>query len=376
MTEDDLKIEDEKGGIIKAVKEEKDLTEDEEDENLEIDLDLVPFKEDQEGNIEIVVTGKTFETLYRLNQKYEKKYKNVQSELKKLNEKNKSINDSLEENIIDDSIESEDETKATNFKSFHQTFRLVLKYCSIYARCSPENKAQIVQSLQKEAFTVLMCGDDANDCSALKVADVGISLSTEEASIAAPFTSRTPDISCVIYVLKEGNCALVTSLQTFKYIILYSLIQFISVTYLLLIDSYLNNWQFMASDLFLITPLAFLIPLAPAYHKLTYHRPVSSLFSFSIIFSMIIQTIFVVGFQMLGEVLTSEIFPEDIFSHYRECIGDFDIFKPFPEGGVFEDDIREEEEDTGAEEEEDNGEKEEEGADEEEEEDEYIIRNV
>jgi len=357
MTDDDLKIEDEKGGMIKVVKEVKDLTEDEEDENLEIDLDLVPFKEDQEGDIEIAVTGKTFETLYRLNQKYEKNYKNSQSELKKLNEKNINMNNSLEENIINDSIQTENENKTTNFKSFHQAFRLVLKYCSIYARCSPENKAQIVQSLQKEEFTVLMCGDGANDCSALKVADVGISLSTEEASIAAPFTSRTPDISCVIYVLKEGKCALVTSFQTFKYIILYSLTQFISVTYLILVDSYLSDWQFMASDLFLITPLAFLIPLAPAYHKLTYHRPVSSLFSFSIIFSMALQTLFVAGFQILTGKLTSEFFPEDIFSHYRECVGDFDEFIPFPPGGIFEDDIKEdeEEEETGADEEEEGG---------------------
>ena len=368
MTEDDLKIEDEKGGMIKTVKEIKDLTEDEEDENLEIDLDLVPFKEDQEGDIEIAVTGKTFETLYRLNQKYEKNYKNSQSEIKKLNEQNNNISDSLEENIINGSLQNENENKTINFKSFHQAFRLVLKYCSIYARCSPENKAQIVQSLQKEEFTVLMCGDGANDCSALKVADVGISLSTEEASIAAPFTSRTPDISCVIYVLKEGKCALVTSLQTFKYIILYSLIQFISVTFLMLVDSYLSNWEFMASDLFLITPLAFLIPLAPAYHKLTYHKPVSSLFSFSIIFSMFLQTLFVVGFQLLAEELTSYFFPKDIFANYRECVGEFDHFEKFPENGIFEDDIMEEEEDTGAEEEEDTGAEEEEasGAEEEE----------
>ena len=345
ITEEDLKIEDESNAIVKTTKknEEKDLTEDEEDEILEIDLDTVPFKEDQDNNIEIAITGKTFETLYKLNQKYEKLYKNIkintlrtQSEF--INENIKGINESL---ITSNS--NEDLNKVNHFKIFHDTFRLILKYCSIYARCSPENKTQIVQSLQKESFTVLMCGDGANDCGALKVADVGISLSTEEASIAAPFTSRTPDISCVIDVLKEGKSALVTCIQTFKYIILYSLIQFISVTILMYCNSYLSSWQFMASDLFVITPLAFLIPLSPSYHKLTYHRPVSSLFSFPILFSMFLQTLAVIGFQVLGIELTSFFFPIELFSNYRNCIGVFNEFQEFPEGGIFEDDIAEEE---------------------------------
>jgi P-type E1-E2 ATPase len=56
-----------------------------------------------------------------------------------------------------------------------------------------------------------MCGDGANDCAALKTADVGISLSEAEASIAAPFTSQEQNITCVITLLREGKAALATS---------------------------------------------------------------------------------------------------------------------------------------------------------------------
>ena len=56
-----------------------------------------------------------------------------------------------------------------------------------------------------------MCGDGANDCVALKTADIGVSLSEAEASIAAPFTSKIQNISCVVELLKEGKASLTTS---------------------------------------------------------------------------------------------------------------------------------------------------------------------
>lgn len=56
-----------------------------------------------------------------------------------------------------------------------------------------------------------MCGDGANDCNALKTADTGISLSDSESSIAAPFSSKIQDISCIIDLLIEGRSALTTS---------------------------------------------------------------------------------------------------------------------------------------------------------------------
>ena len=326
FSEEDCKIENEGNQQMIKIKEEKkeDTGQNEEEDNLIVDLDTIPFNDTQDKEIEIAITGKTFEVLYKLNKKYE----DYMNKKKNIINTGVVINDQKTQSLITiDNMINEEENRELKFKGFHDAFRLVLKYCSVYARCSPENKAQIVQSLQNESFTVLMCGDGANDCSALKVADVGISLSTEEASIAAPFTSHKPDISCVIDILKEGKCALVSSLEVFKYILLYSLIQFISVTLLILIDSYLSDWEFMASDLFLITPLAVLMPLAPAYPKLTSHRPVSSLFSFSIIFSMAMQTICVAFFQIGGNFLTNAIFPENPFWFFLECNGEFDEYK-------------------------------------------------
>lgn len=62
---------------------------------------------------------------------------------------------------------------------------------------SPDEKHELVEKLQSIDYCCGFCGDGANDCGALKAADVGISLSDAEASVAAPFTSRQFDISCV-----------------------------------------------------------------------------------------------------------------------------------------------------------------------------------
>lgn len=90
-------------------------------------------------------------------------------------------------------------------------YREIILQAKIYARMSPDHKALLVEQLQSNLNDMIgMCGDGANDCKALKTADVGLSLSEAEASIAAPFTSKIQDISPIIKLLREGRTSLVT----------------------------------------------------------------------------------------------------------------------------------------------------------------------
>ncbi|KAL8973194.1 MAG: hypothetical protein Q9183_000096 [Haloplaca sp. 2 TL-2023] len=72
----------------------------------------------------------------------------------------------------------------------------------VFARMSPDEKHELVEKLQMIGYCCGFCGDGANDCGALKAADVGISLSEAEASVAAPFTSRVFDVSCVPEIIR------------------------------------------------------------------------------------------------------------------------------------------------------------------------------
>lgn len=146
-----------------------------------------------------------------------------------------------------------------------------------------------------------MCGDGANDCGALKAAHTGISLSDAESSVASPFTSKNPNITCVLNVIREGRAALVTSFGIFKYMAAYSLCQFISVMILYSIESNLTDIEFLYIDLFIISIFAFFFGRTEAYEgKLVSTTPLNSLISFTPILSLFLQLILVVFFQVLS----------------------------------------------------------------------------
>lgn len=178
----------------------------------------------------------------------------------------------------------------------------IVKHGTIFARMSPSQKQQLVQELQGIGYCVAMCGDGANDCGALKAAHAGISLSEAESSAASPFTSNGDDISCVPQVIAEGRAALVTSFGIFKFMAVYSLVQFASVILLYSIDSNLTDFQFLYIDLCLVTFFAALFGLTgpPNLKKdLASKPPSASLFSAFPITSIISQVLLMVIFHIV-----------------------------------------------------------------------------
>lgn len=94
-------------------------------------------------------------------------------------------------------------------KHFPKLLPKILVQGTVFARMAPEQKTELVCELQKLQYCVGMCGDGANDCGALKAADVGISLSQAEASVVSPFTSSTASIECVPMVMKADRKSVV-----------------------------------------------------------------------------------------------------------------------------------------------------------------------
>jgi len=157
-----------------------------------------------------------------------------------------------------------------------------------------------VEKLQSIDYCCGFCGDGANDCGALKAADVGISLSEAEASVAAPFTSRVFDITCVPEVIREGRAALVTSFSCFKYMSLYSAIQFTSVSFLYASASNLGDFQFLFIDLLLILPIAIFMGWTGPFPVLCKKRPTANLVSRKVLTPLLGQIAICILIQAVG----------------------------------------------------------------------------
>ncbi|KAI1503516.1 hypothetical protein F5X99DRAFT_425362 [Biscogniauxia marginata] len=176
----------------------------------------------------------------------------------------------------------------------------------VFARMSPDEKHELVEKLQSIDYCCGFCGDGANDCGALKAADVGISLSEAEASVAAPFTSRVFDIRCVPDVIREGRAALVTSFSCFKFMSVYSAIQFTSVSFLYASASNLADFQFLFIDIVLILPIAIFMGWSGPFPVLSKKRPTADLVSRKVLTPLLGQMVLCILIQTIAWLIVRE----------------------------------------------------------------------
>lgn len=152
----------------------------------------------------------------------------------------------------------------------------VLKKTKVYGRTKPDQKQRVVNMLKdlydSKHITVGFVGDGSNDCKALSAANMGLSIGSNDSSIAASFSSDISDISPVIELLIEGRFTLENLIQIFK-VSMYGgfaeSVSLIYVFYMLQIPTYFDNFINVAYYL----PIYLLVSGSAPREKLNPFRP-------------------------------------------------------------------------------------------------------
>uniref|UniRef100_A0A8C5WFV6 Cation-transporting ATPase n=1 Tax=Leptobrachium leishanense TaxID=445787 RepID=A0A8C5WFV6_9ANUR len=205
---------------------------------------------------------------------------------------------------------------------FYELLPKILLNGTVFARMSPGQKSNLIEQFQKLDYYAGMCGDGANDCGALKVAHAGISLSELEASVASPFTSKTPNIECITKLIKEGRNCLVTSFGMFKYIAMYALTELISMMLLFWV-CVLGNHHYLMLDI----AISFAASLTSKCHSpaetLASYRPSGQLIAPPLLLSIILNFIFSLIIQTIGFTQVQQqpwYNDSDVFSIYNVTV--------------------------------------------------------
>uniref|UniRef100_A0A9J8DHB5 ATPase 13A3 n=1 Tax=Cyprinus carpio carpio TaxID=630221 RepID=A0A9J8DHB5_CYPCA len=182
---------------------------------------------------------------------------------------------------------------------FQDLLQKLVLHGTVFARMAPDQKTQLVETLESVDYFVGMCGDGANDCG---VRDLKILLSSSFHK-----TSCFLRVSHMLFLHREGRAALITSFCVFKFMALYSIIQCLSVALLYSIGSNLGDFQFLFIDMAIILLIVFTMSLNSAWKELVAQRPPSGLVSGPLLFSVLTQILICLGFQIMAFFLIQKL---------------------------------------------------------------------
>ncbi|KAI5180241.1 manganese-transporting P-type ATPase [Nematocida sp. AWRm80] len=190
----------------------------------------------------------------------------------------------------------------------------------IFARANPDLKERILLALNAQGEYTLMCGDGTNDVGALKTAHVGIALlegtknkaksisfpgnigqsvfildeevklKLGDASVAAPFTSRTGSLQSVIDVISRGRSALVSTVQMYKVLALNSLLSAYTLSVFDTMGVKYGDFQMTAAGILSALAFTFFSKSKPL-KQISREKPVAKIFTKYIITSVALQAL-------------------------------------------------------------------------------------
>ncbi len=157
----------------------------------------------------------------------------------------------------------------------------VLLKTKVFSRIKPDQKGQIIELLKSiSGVGVAMVGDGANDCCALKKADIGISFTQADASFAAPFTSIDLSISCLVKVLLEGRACILSIVEIFIYTENVNFVLEFAKMILTFNISHLNDFQYIIIEFLMIIPFTISFGFSAPLEKLSHNLPDHNLFGY------------------------------------------------------------------------------------------------
>lgn len=89
----------------------------------------------------------------------------------------------------------------------HEDYDSLVQKYSVFGRVKPEEKKYLIQALKEQGHHVLMCGDGVNDVSAMKNADVSITMNagSDACKNASNIILLNDDFSSISFIIQEGR---------------------------------------------------------------------------------------------------------------------------------------------------------------------------
>merc|ERR1719161_2048620 len=126
-----------------------------------------------------------------------------------------------------------------------------------------------------------------------------------DASVAAPFTYWTPSIACVLTILRQGRCTVLSTLQQSQIMMLECVVNAYSLACLSLRGVRSSERQLMATGL-LMTVASFAFSYATPIERMSKIRPHRSLFHPAIFLSIVLQVSIHLGCMVYAVKMAEE----------------------------------------------------------------------